>query len=305
MARIFISHSGKNPEGIALHNWLIQEGWGDLFFDRDPERGIAAGERWETVLYQEVNRCDAVLFLISQAWLDTTWCLKELHLAQRLGKRLFGVLIEAIPDDNLPKELTATWQWVDLAAGNDHDVFYPVLPGGEEKPVIFSKSGLDRLKNGLIKAGMDPSFFTWPPEGEPNRSPYRGMQPMEAKDAGIFFGREAPLMDLLTELRLLRQTVAPGFLVILGASGSGKSSFLRAGIVPRLKRDDNFLPLPIIRPEKRVLTGDNGLLPCLRQALSLKISSKELHNAIATGLKCLVTPVAPDSRCCRSPWDER
>ena len=48
--------------------------------------------------------------------------------------------------------------------------------------------------------------------------------------------------------------------VILGPSGAGKSSFLRAGLLPRLRRDDHrFLPLPIVRPERAVLTGEHGL----------------------------------------------
>ena len=42
MARIFLSHSSQdNPSAIALRDWLVGEGWDDLFLDLDPERGIA------------------------------------------------------------------------------------------------------------------------------------------------------------------------------------------------------------------------------------------------------------------------
>ena len=54
--------------------------------------------------------------------------------------------------------------------------------------------------------------------------------------------------------------------VILGPSGAGKSSFLRAGLLPRLRRDDRtFLPLPIVRPERAVLTGELGLAHAIHQ----------------------------------------
>ena len=48
--------------------------------------------------------------------------------------------------------------------------------------------------------------------------------------------------------------------VVLGPSGSGKSSFLRAGLIPRLQREDRrFVVLGIMRPERDALTGDYGL----------------------------------------------
>ena len=99
VSRIFISHSSTdNAPAIALRDWLVGEGWDDLFLDLDPERGIAAGERWERALNEAAHRCEAVLFLISKAWLGSAWCKNELSLARRVNKRLFGILIEeALP----------------------------------------------------------------------------------------------------------------------------------------------------------------------------------------------------------------
>ncbi len=53
-----------------MRDWLAAEGWDDIFLDLDPDRGIAAGERWERALNQAVNCCEAVLFLVSRAWLE-------------------------------------------------------------------------------------------------------------------------------------------------------------------------------------------------------------------------------------------
>ena len=97
MARLFLTHSSaNNAEAVAIRDWLASEGWNEVFLDLDPERGIAAGERWERALNEAALRCEAVLFLISREWINSRWCLKEFNLARCLNKRLFGVFIEPI-----------------------------------------------------------------------------------------------------------------------------------------------------------------------------------------------------------------
>ena len=161
----------------------------------------------------------------------------------------------------------------------------------EEVHVTFSAEGLQRLKHGLEQAGLDPKHFAWPPASDPNRPPYRGLRPLEAEDAGIFFGRDAAVIEALDRLRGLRETTPPRLLVILGASGSGKSSFLRAGLLPRLKRDDrHFLPLPIIRPERAAINGETGLLSALEdafKAVGIATTRAKLRAAIEGGASTL------------------
>src|SRR4051812_43468548 len=70
---------------------------------------------------------------------------------------------------------------------------------------------------------------------------------------GFSLGRDAAIVEALDSLRGLNDAAPPRLLVILGASGAGKSSFLRAGLLPRLARDDLFLPLPIVRPERAAI----------------------------------------------------
>jgi formylglycine-generating enzyme required for sulfatase activity len=311
LSRIFLSHSSaNNDEAVALRDWLKREGWEDVFLDVDPDRGIATGERWERALNEAASRCEAVLFLVSRDWLASGWCLKEFNLAHKLNKRLFGLLVEDIAVADLPVNLTSTWQLVRLCSGTDHVMLRVSMPfTGKEAHVTFSAEALSRLKTGLQRAGLDSRFFAWPPEGDPNRPPYRGLRPLEADDAGIFFGRDAPIVEALDTLRGLRDGAPPRLLVILGASGAGKSSFLRAGLFPRLARDDQtFLPLPIIRPERAAITGESGLIRALEGAVEragITMPRADLRAAIKGGtakLKPLlqaladrVTPIAPDT----------
>ncbi len=69
--------------------------------------------------------------------------------------------------------------------------------------------------------------------------PYRGLLPFEAQDAALFFGREAFVALILSRLDELKRS-APAtepdtvsrLMFLVGASGSGKSSVLRAGVYP-------------------------------------------------------------------------
>ena len=272
-----------------MRDWLYSEGWNDVFLDLDPERGIAAGERWERALHAAASRCEAVIFLVSGSWLASGWCLKEYALARGLNKKLFAALIDPKRTiESLPAELTGVWQIVNLVDGQDLRLFSAQTPGShEERHIGYSLSGLQRLKRGLEKAGLDARFFAWPPPSEADRAPYRGLKPQEAADAGIFFGRNAPIVDAIDRLRGLRAGAPPRLLVILGASGAGKSSFLRAGVLPRLKRDDaQFIPLQVIRPERAALTGETGLVNALAAILQ-RHARAELRAATLAGAAAL------------------
>ena len=74
-----------------------------------------------------------------------------------------------------------------------------------------------------LAAGQSPSPDYWV-----RHSPFRSLQSFQSEDAWLFFGREAETQDLLD--RLDRFPV----LALLGNSGSGKSSLVRAGLVPAL-----------------------------------------------------------------------
>ena len=291
MARLFISHSvTNNAAAIAMRDWLAEQGFDDVFLDVDPYRGVVPGERWQEALRAASDRCEAVLCLVSPAWLDSRWCLAEFLLAKSLNKRIFGVIIEPVPFERLPAEITAEWQLCALV-GEDRFRTFKVEVYGKVEHIAFRAAGLDLLLRGLDRAGLDARSFPWPPRNEPDRAPYRGLKALESEDAAIFFGRDAAIVRGLDRIRGLAESGVEKLLVVLGASGSGKSSFLRAGLWPRLLRDDtNFLALPVIRPQTAVISADTGLAVSLAttfERLGALRPPGRIKEALAEGVDAL------------------
>lgn len=234
MGGIFISHSSKNSaQAERLRNWLEGQGWGrsQVFLDI---QDLKSGDNWRDVLNAMGDK-EAVIVCLSDEWLGSHECVREFTQAQERGKPIFPIFVAPVTAP-IPRFIT------DLQIGD------------------ATKGEFDKLRDGLLAKRITPQSFQWPPTGEPNRAVYRGLQALDIQDAAVFFGRDAAITRGLDELRKLRDGAPQRILVILGASGAGKSSFLRAGLIARLKRDEeNFLVLPVVRPEAAAMSGAQGL----------------------------------------------
>ncbi len=286
MSGIFLSHSNENRhEAAALGDWCKEIGWDKVLTsftsgdDQQPERGKRA-------FRDELAPCEAVLCLVSRAWLASEPGQAEFALARKRNKNIFCALIEAVPIDELPSYITQCDQKVFLVADADKRRFH-VASGAdaEEREVEFSAEALDQLKDLLTPARVAPLSFDWPPQDEPRRAPYRGLEPLQAIDAGIFFGRDEALTDALDALRGMAEGPAR-FFTIIGASGAGKSSFLHAGLWPRLARDRRFVTLPVLRPAGAPISGARGMAAALASAAEsrgLETTAAEIREAVAGG----------------------
>ncbi|MET8090775.1 AAA family ATPase [Micromonospora sp. NPDC005220] len=80
-----------------------------------------------------------------------------------------------------------------------------------------------------------------------DRSPYPGLSAFTEQDASVFFGRDEQVTELVRRLHELGLDAPARFVCVTGASGSGKSSLVHAGIVPRL-REGRWQVLPAVTP---------------------------------------------------------
>lgn len=211
MGLLFISHSSAdNDAALAFGVRLRARGFEALFLDFDPEHGIPAGRNWEEELYIQLRRADAVVFLASPDSVASKWCAVEVSLSRSVGKPVFPIAIQKTP--RLP--ILEDTQWIDFT-------------GNQE-------AAIERLMKALHLAGLDPAdSFAW----DGTRSPYPGLQAFAPEDAAVFFGRGPEVGRVL---ELLHPTLERGygrFVAVVGPSGSGKSSLVNAGVLPRLARE--------------------------------------------------------------------
>lgn len=261
MASVFVSHSRRDLAATEkICQKLRDAGILAMFVDFDPEDGIPAGRHWERELYAQLRRTDAVIFLASAASTASLWCFSEASLARSLGKPVFPVRLQA----GVQLPLLDDVQWVD-----------------------FDDAGFDRLMAGLRSTGIDPTDnFAW----NPRRSPYPGLSAFTAEDAAVFFGRARETARLLELLQPTLQRGPGRFVAVVGPSGSGKSSLLHAGLLPRLARlPDRWILVPTLRPGPQPTVN---LARCLAKAFASRGRDRtidELANVLSGGGPGLVT----------------
>jgi WD40 repeat protein len=200
VARVFLSYAGADlSQALEVFGWLSADGH-DIFFDRDVRNGIPAGEVWKRKLYQELSKVDAVVCLVTHAYVESMWCTAEIAIADSRGCRL-------IP---LRGEPGVTHRLIDE---QQHTSEEPTR--GREQTL----AALRRLDSGGRRKWRD------------GDNPYPGLEPFTAAMSGLYFGRSTEIRDLAAELRIITPARA---VAVVGPSGCGKSSLLRAGLVPHL-----------------------------------------------------------------------
>ncbi len=249
LASIFVSHSSKDDYlADQFGTWLNSEGFSDFFIDHS---SISGGETWANALRANSGACRVVVCLVTPNWLKSGECPAEFKAAWYMGKRIIPLFI--IDDENSLsvtqreqlKRVQAEAQGFDLRDSLSSTTQDLMLSPDQASAL---KKGL-RQAGALASIGLDPEAFEIDADIRPCPFPGLGSFGDEDADAAIFFGRSREIAEVLEELRAMRAVADKRPLVILGASGAGKSSLIKAGVIPRLRRESvMWLPLRAMRP---------------------------------------------------------
>jgi len=150
----------------------------------------------------------------------------KLAFCKRLGQEwqdladYFDIPIDDRAAFRLGHEPREVWEWLDRRTRLDE------LAGALRDPLVNRGELVDQvLEAQPVSVPTTPSVWTG--------SPFPGLRRFNPEDAPIFCGRHRETNDLVRKLADPRNR----FVVVVGASGSGKSSLVAAGLIPRLQAD--------------------------------------------------------------------
>jgi signal transduction histidine kinase len=258
---VFLSYSTKDhPFADSLQKDLSKRGI-KVWIDQE---GLSVGTpNWERAIRDAIRDCRAVILIASPNSYDSRYVQGELEIAKMYKHQIFPIWARGDDDkwvECVPLHLIKT-QYVDMRG--------PLYSGG-----------LRKLIGELKKLSIKPQNTQFIPSLKTTiddpRNPFKGLRAFTETDTQDFFGREKFIDELLDNLRERRS-----FLSIVGPSGSGKSSIVLAGLIPKLRQgaidgSDKWLYLDPVMP---------GADPIESLAFALYIPLDMKINAVIDELK--------------------
>lgn len=165
------------------------------------------------------------------------------------------------------------WDSIAEAAAQQPDLFPQHIAGQADEVqriLVDLRDSIGNIESTLVSAAEAKDVEALSPE--PGVPPYRGLQYFDEEDAEHFLGREMLTAKVIGRLHHTR------FLAVIGASGSGKSSLVRAGVIPALRHgtrlaDDSLPPADSSRWAILTMTPTAHPLDALAATLLLDITS--------------------------------
>ncbi len=281
--RVFISASHDDAAFVALLKADLQRHGVAVWNDYQHKQENATDQ--EDVMRQAIRAVDVVLLVVSPHTQSSETIAEHLRIASLYQRRL--VFVWAAGNDiveALPREWGKTVQ-VDLIDARDNR--YELV--------------LDEMIACLVEETELPSHVE--PVFEP-RNPYKGLRAFTGDDTSDFFGRDSlieELVDMVKGALTLEQsgTSEARLLAVIGPSGSGKSSVVMAGLLPRLQRgalprSEQWMYLDPVVPGIHPLEALALTLAPHFPDRSLKVLREDLEDNSARGLHLLARQLVKD-----------
>lgn len=210
---VFLSFTSLDREAARTVEAGLRAAAIDVWWD---EGGIGWGDDWQDKIEQALSHCGAYLILLGQGGVRR-WVKPELGVAFKRhvddGLPILPLLLDGVSPENLPSFLSlkqARRLPADLAA--------------------FDFAALAAELAAKLRAVAEPSVVS-PHKG----SPFPGLLAFDEDHTDFFLGRQADTLALLGRLGRGVDGVQRRWLQLEGPSGVGKSSLVRAGLIPAVR----------------------------------------------------------------------
>ncbi len=147
----------------------------------------------------------------------------------------FGALLFELCTGRVPHDKKGLFALEKAVTENDAPPLASLVPDVDERFAAIvaramARDPTERFQSGAeLRDALEQVCIAERTEKAPAGSPYRGLLPFESEHRALFFGRDGDIRDVIERLR------SDGFVLIAGESGVGKSSLVRAGILPRVE----------------------------------------------------------------------
>ena len=227
MTTFFISHSSIDIDWAKELKAFLEadepgRGYQAVFLDVDSEDGLYPGVQWEQGLYQNLRQARAVIALCTRDWVASAWCMAEAMIAREKNRPLIPLVTDEVVTDDPPA--TAKKALAPRLPNFLKDTQYIRVKGKQRRQAH------DALLAGLARLELWQQDFPLPDR------PYPGLNPFTGDDAAVFFSRDREIDEVKGMLDRRARNDARCFVLVLDASGSGKSSLVQAGVVPQVAR---------------------------------------------------------------------
>ena len=262
MARVFISYARVDLTlAKEIREWL-RAATHEVFLDEALQGGLRPGEDWQARLHERLRWADAVVCLVSDASVASSWCIAELATAFARGSHL--IPLQAEP-----------WAKHPFLSGLQHINCTRDL--GEARARLLAELQLVDLAGGS----------GWPDD----RSPFPGLRPFDADRRRVFFGRKLEVNRLVTLLQSPVQRPDTGLVLIIGPSGCGKSSLVRAGLLPAMVCQSGWWALAPMLPGVDPVAALTNELTTAAHAVGHPLKSADIRRRLehAGGLLDLIS----------------